>query len=95
MNTFLNYSESASPEMTFCLNGEFYLQTKGTAMGKKFAPSYANIFMADWEEKVIEKAPHKPENWDRFLDDIFLIWNHGIEKLNEFFKILNNDDPQH
>lgn len=31
----------------FEFNNQFYLQTKGTAMGKKFAPAYANIFMAD------------------------------------------------
>lgn len=28
-------------------NKEFFLQIKGTAMGKKFAPAYANIFMAE------------------------------------------------
>lgn len=35
--------------------GECYLQIKGTAMGKRFAPSYANIFMADWEEQALAK----------------------------------------
>ncbi|XP_033095473.1 uncharacterized protein LOC117100033 [Anneissia japonica] len=30
----------------FTFNGKYYLQTKGTAMGTKMAPSYANIFMA-------------------------------------------------
>lgn len=34
-------------------NGKNYLQIKGTAMGKKFAPAYANIFMANWEKEVL------------------------------------------
>ena len=31
----------------FMFNDQFYLQIKGTAMGKKIAPAYANIFMAN------------------------------------------------
>lgn len=29
----------------------------GTAMGKKFAPAYANIYMADWELTALDKCP--------------------------------------
>lgn len=43
----------------FVFDGEFYLQIKGTAMGKKFAPAYANIFMAKWEEEVLAKCKKK------------------------------------
>lgn len=77
----------------FLFNGKFYLQVKGTAMGKKFAPSYANIFMADWEQRMLEGATLKPQNWDRFLDDIFMVWDHGKEALDTFFTYLNQDDP--
>ena len=77
----------------FLFNGHFYLQVKGTAMGKKFAPSYANIFMADWEQRMLQEATLKPHNWDRFLDDIFMVWDHGEEALGEFFNYLNGDDP--
>lgn len=41
----------------FEFNSKFYLQIKGTAMGKKFAPAYANIFMAKWEEEALAKCP--------------------------------------
>ena len=33
----------------FIFNDDWYLQISGTAMGKKFALNYANIFMATWE----------------------------------------------
>ena len=38
----------------FQFNGEHYLQIGGTAMGTKVAPSYANLFMARLEEKLLE-----------------------------------------
>ena len=63
----------------FEFNGKWYLQTWGTAMGKKFAPNYANLFLADWEREVLEKAPLKPKFYRRFLDDIFMIWEHSEE----------------
>lgn len=36
----------------FELSGWYFLQIKGIAMGKKFAPAYANINMAEWEETM-------------------------------------------
>lgn len=36
----------------FTFNNKFYLQTQGTAMGTKFAPSHANLLMGMFEEKI-------------------------------------------
>ena len=52
----------------FQFNDETYLQTSGTAMGKKFAPSYCNIFMALWEEQILNKNNYQPLVYFRFLD---------------------------
>lgn len=64
----------------FMFNGQYYLQIKGTAMGKKFAPAYANIFMANWEEVVFTKCQQKPIHYLRYLDDIWGVW--GAPKRN-------------
>ena len=45
--------EFATQHIYFWFNNCFYLQQKGVAMGAKFAPSLANLFMAKWEEHVI------------------------------------------
>jgi GIY-YIG catalytic domain len=74
----------------FEFNGNWYLQISGTAMGKKFAPSYANIFMANWEKEVLKKCRLLPLAYFRFLDDIFLIWTYSREEFDRFFEILNN-----
>lgn len=73
----------------FVFNGEFYLQIKGTAMGKRFAPAYADIFKASWE--VLEKCPKKPLHYLRYLDDIWGVWCYSKEEL--FIRILNSHDP--
>ena len=51
-----------------------YHQVQGTAMGTKMAPSYANIFMAELEEKLLSNYPKKPLLWLRYIDDILCIW---------------------
>lgn len=59
-------------------------------MGKKFAPSYANIYMADWEETVLPKCTKLPVGYYRYLDDIWGIWEHGKESFEKFIHILND-----
>lgn len=73
----------------FEFDSKFYLQIKGTAMGKKFAPSYANIFMADWEETALALTEKKPYAYYRFLDDIWGVWTHSMEDFIMFTKFLN------
>lgn len=77
----------------FEFNSEYFLQVKGTAMGKKFAPAYANIFMANWEEGALSKCPKKPLHFLRYLDDIWGVWSYSIEEFQEFIHILNSHDP--
>lgn len=77
----------------FQFNGYTFLQTKGTAMGKKYAPSYANIFMAKFETEAMNKCYLLPTVYFRFLDDIFCVWDHGRDKLNTFLEVLNSHHP--
>ena len=66
-------------------NNKWYLQQHGTAMGKRFAPSLADIFMSQWEQAALAKAKHQPLVYKRYLDDIFIVWTHGQEAFNDFF----------
>ena len=52
--------------------GRLFLQICGTAMGKKFAPSLANIYLRNLDDKARQGHDGTPENYFRFLDDIFL-----------------------
>ena len=73
----------------FCDDGQFYEQTDGVAMGSPLSPVIANFYMEDFEIKVTEKATHKPACWYRHVDDTFVIWPHGQEKLTDFLNHLN------
>ena len=53
------------------------------------APPYAIIFMGDLEERILQNCSFKPLVWWRYIDDIFLLWQHEEEKLKEFLDILN------
>jgi hypothetical protein len=73
----------------FCYVGQFCEQTDGIAIGSPLSPVIANFFMEDFEMKAIEQAAHKPVCWFRYVDDGFVIWPHGQEKLTEFLNHLS------
>lgn len=60
-------------------------------MGHRYAPSYANLYMSQWECEALTKCLHKPTFYFRFLEDIIGAWSHGEKKFTEF--ILNNHHP--
>ena len=74
----------------FEFNGRHYLQKRGTAIGTRMAPSYANIFMDRLERRLIQNAEVKPLIWWRYIDDIFIVWTEGEDRLKEFINYLNN-----
>ena len=71
-------------------NGDNYLQIRGTAMGTRVAPSYANLFMQQLEATLLANYTLKPKIWLRYIDDIFFIWEHGEKELKTWFNYLNN-----
>lgn len=77
----------------FEFNDEFFLQVSGTSMGKDWAPHYADISVAKLERDAMSKCPNKPHTYLRFLDDIFIIWTHGLEAFQEFLDIFNSHQP--
>ena len=76
----------------FQFNGNNYLQIGGTAMGTKVAPSYANLFMRQLEERLLESFLLKPKVWYRYIDDIFFIWEHGEDSFKNWLKHLNSSE---
>lgn len=105
-NIFRRYPDAARPDvevlklLEICLvNNDFqfenkvYLQMEGTAMGQRYAPSYANIYMSEWEREALAKCPLQPVFYLRFLDDIVGAWAHGEDTFHQFVHILNTHHP--
>lgn len=77
----------------FQFNGQHYLQVGGTAMGTRVAPTFANIFMAHFEAAHVYTYHLQPLLWLRFIDDIFMLWPHGVGELETFRTHLNTVHP--
>lgn len=77
----------------FQFNKDNYLQIKGTAMGSPMAPAYASLFMGKLEQDFLKDRFLRPSIWLRFLDDIFMIWDHSLESLHSFIDALNSFHP--
>ena len=78
---------------SFVFDNTYYLQKQGTAMGTRFAPQYANLFMHRLEEDLFASRPLRPDLYLRYIDDIFLIWSHGKESLVQLHEDINKIFP--
>ena len=67
-----------------------FKQKRGTAIGIKFAPPYSILFMADLEKRLLFDIDLKPYIWWRYIDYIFLIWEHGEESLKLLLEKINS-----
>ncbi|XP_043922125.1 gap junction delta-4 protein [Protopterus annectens] len=73
------------------LNGKYFRQKTGVAMGARCAPIYANMVLPFWETQTIFSSCF----WDdvalylRFLDDILIFWKGTKERFTEFESFLN------
>ena len=61
----------------FEFNGIVKQQISGTAIGTKFARTYACIFMDKLETDFRNTQEYLSLVWYRYIGDIFFIWTHG------------------
>jgi hypothetical protein len=57
------------------------------------SPIVSNIFMEHLEKLALDSAQHKPSLWPRYVEDIFVVWPHGPERLQNFLSHLNSLRP--
>ena len=83
----------------FRFNEKLYKQIKGTAMGTPMAVNYANIFLDNFENKMLveyqQKKKVRPIVWWRYIDDVFLIWHDDEESLKDFLKFCDEYSDNH
>ncbi|CAM9711402.1 unnamed protein product, partial [Heterosigma akashiwo] len=66
-------------------------------MGGPLSGLISDIFMEDYEEKVVIKLSDGTvirADWLRFRDDTWMIWQHSQELFDEFLKKLNDIHPK-
>ena len=77
----------------FQFSDKAYQQISGRAIGTKFAPPCACIFMDQVESKFLQTQKFQPLVWFRYIDDIFFIWTHSEKTLQKFMMEFNNFNP--
>ena len=77
----------------FEFDQKYYLLNQGTAIGTKMAPSYAILFLDEIESAFLNSVLEKPFTWWRYIDDIFLVWEHREEALKLFIEKPNTFHP--
>ena len=73
----------------FTFKDTHWTQTKGVAMGKVFAGSFANLFLSVWETICLNSATIQPILWKRFQDDVFGVWPGSQQSLLDFHAHVN------
>ena len=48
------------------------------------AVAFANIFMANIEKGIIRKSKIKPLVWERYIDNVFCLWDTNEGNIKEF-----------
>ena len=66
-DTLTELAEVVLKNNIFEFDEKTFKQKRGTAIGTKFAPPYAILFMADFEEKMLESFKKKPIIWWRMI----------------------------
>ena len=77
----------------FQFNGESLIQVVGTAMGTRVMPSFANIFMAEFEKMFMSIYPVQPQFYKRYIEDCVALSTHGQEELDKWIACLNQCYP--
>ncbi|CAF3479434.1 unnamed protein product [Rotaria socialis] len=67
----------------FAYKNKYYQQKRGGAMGSAFTQVYANIYMLEWEQDLIQHQAAKHEIYGRYIDDIFMTTNEPLEEITK------------
>jgi len=74
----------------FEFDGQFFLQICGVAMGRKYAPATANLYLKKFDKAAMHDFHIHPLLYSRFLDDIFGVWPGTRAQLLEYQTFLNS-----
>ena len=93
-HTLVRLAELVLTLNTFSFNGDYYQQTGGVAMGSRFGPNYACLFVGHIEEQIFQQYRGKtPDLYKRYIDDIVGAASGTKEDLEDFATFVNNFHP--
>jgi hypothetical protein len=67
----------------FQVDDKFFQQKDGMDMRSSLSPNVSNTFMEHFEKLALDSAQHNPSLWLRYVDDMFALYPHGSERLQD------------
>jgi hypothetical protein len=73
----------------FQVDDKIFQQKDGMALGSSLSPIISTIYMGNFKKLAFDLTQHKPSPCFRYID-IFVVWPHGLEWLQNFLSHLNS-----
>ena len=89
-DSLIELAECVLKNNIFEHDNSVFKQLRGTALGTKMAPPYPIIFMDSLGEDILSNSLLNPLVWWRYIDDIFMMWEHEEKELQKFLKLLSS-----
>jgi len=77
----------------FQFDYEYYKLKDGCPMGSSISPIIAEIFLSQFEIDYVKTYKYTPKFYCRYVDDVFMVWEHGEHNLLTFIEYLNSCYP--
>ena len=91
--SLMKLAEFVLKNYIFEYNLSFQKQLRGTKIGTKMVLPCAIIFLGDLQERFFSDCDISSLVWWRYIDDIFMLCQHGEKKLKQFSEIPNSYHP--
>ncbi|XP_062710829.1 uncharacterized protein LOC134288912 [Aedes albopictus] len=73
LDMFLEIVELCMESSYFCYEGQFFMQTYGTAMGSPLSPILADIVLDSVINRALSTLPFESPIFKKYVDDIFMV----------------------
>jgi len=79
---------------TISFNDGHLVQTEGTVKGSHLGMNYASTYLGEWEEELFMRSYRRSLVYFRFVDDVWGLWTHGLDKFLDFHTNGNQINPR-
>ncbi|CAF1186781.1 unnamed protein product [Didymodactylos carnosus] len=92
IDTFARLTRHVLETSYFALDGKYYKQIKGGAMGSAVTQVLADIYMYEWEKDFLAIQTTEKQLYLRFRDDVFLTTELSHDQIEQRLLFYNDKD---